>query len=527
MPLTISQFGQRIKQKYPAYQDMSDDELGQKMLAKHPQYRDMVESPSIAERASGVAEKVGGFIIPRASAAAKQIGAGLAGRQTDEAQRGIQQSQDLSRRLIERAKQETDPKEKELLLRTASEASQRIGDVAGELERGTEQAMGLEPGETPTSPIRQGVGVAGELGSMFLPLTKEARGLAAAAKLAGPAARIGEAGLSAGAQGFLRGITTPEGGIKEVAKETGKQAATSAALGAAIQTGIEGATYLSQLLRGVTGEAKEKAISLYRDTLKENKTALKAVKRQGGVDKMVKRANALKLPKTKNGMERELEKYGPVFNKKVNAALEANKAAAGKNVDMATLIKDAQDDVSFLNRPETRAEYDQAQRYLDDAMNTYGKQKASVVSVNRLRQSIDGLVGDIPFGEARGKKAAMKAFAGSLRNTVKTAVPETKPYFMKYSLMSDLLDAMMKEPKFGIVEMTGALGVGAPAALAGGPLGILGTLGGAVATKGIRSPGVKRAASQALQGVPATPALSPQQLPGLLRGLIPSATDQP
>jgi hypothetical protein len=39
---TLEQFGQTIKQKYPQYNDMSDNELGQKMLAKYPQYQDMV-----------------------------------------------------------------------------------------------------------------------------------------------------------------------------------------------------------------------------------------------------------------------------------------------------------------------------------------------------------------------------------------------------------------------------------------------------------------------------------------------------
>ena len=45
--MTIEQFGQSIKQKYPQYQDLSDAELGQKMLAKYPQYQDMIDPPKI------------------------------------------------------------------------------------------------------------------------------------------------------------------------------------------------------------------------------------------------------------------------------------------------------------------------------------------------------------------------------------------------------------------------------------------------------------------------------------------------
>lgn len=42
--LTVEQFGQRVKSKYPEYADMADAEVGQKILQKHPQYQDMVET---------------------------------------------------------------------------------------------------------------------------------------------------------------------------------------------------------------------------------------------------------------------------------------------------------------------------------------------------------------------------------------------------------------------------------------------------------------------------------------------------
>ncbi|MFZ3074069.1 MAG: hypothetical protein WA093_03000 [Minisyncoccales bacterium] len=42
MAMTIDQFGQAIKRKYPQYRDIPDAELGKKMLAKYPQYSDMV-----------------------------------------------------------------------------------------------------------------------------------------------------------------------------------------------------------------------------------------------------------------------------------------------------------------------------------------------------------------------------------------------------------------------------------------------------------------------------------------------------
>lgn len=41
--LTLEEFGQRVKTKYPEYKDMPDAELATKMLAKYPEYADMVE----------------------------------------------------------------------------------------------------------------------------------------------------------------------------------------------------------------------------------------------------------------------------------------------------------------------------------------------------------------------------------------------------------------------------------------------------------------------------------------------------
>lgn len=43
--MTIEQFGQTIKKKYPQYQDISDIEIGQKMITKYPQYQDMISQP--------------------------------------------------------------------------------------------------------------------------------------------------------------------------------------------------------------------------------------------------------------------------------------------------------------------------------------------------------------------------------------------------------------------------------------------------------------------------------------------------
>lgn len=40
--MNTAQFGQTIKQKYPQYNDLTDEEVGTRMLQKYPQYKDMV-----------------------------------------------------------------------------------------------------------------------------------------------------------------------------------------------------------------------------------------------------------------------------------------------------------------------------------------------------------------------------------------------------------------------------------------------------------------------------------------------------
>jgi len=67
MPLTTEEFGQKIKQKYPQYQDMSDSELGNKMLTKYPQYQDMVstKSQSFLGKITSIGKTATNVLVPR------------------------------------------------------------------------------------------------------------------------------------------------------------------------------------------------------------------------------------------------------------------------------------------------------------------------------------------------------------------------------------------------------------------------------------------------------------------------------
>lgn len=74
-------FAQKIKAKYPQYQDMPDEELTQKILAKYPQYQDMVSGTS---ESSGGYQTKASFVkqpeIPTEGEQEETIGQKLSGR---------------------------------------------------------------------------------------------------------------------------------------------------------------------------------------------------------------------------------------------------------------------------------------------------------------------------------------------------------------------------------------------------------------------------------------------------------------
>src|SRR5438094_9283959 len=47
--LTLQQFGQQIKAKYPDYASRSDEEIGRAMLEKYPEYHEHVQSDYVPQ----------------------------------------------------------------------------------------------------------------------------------------------------------------------------------------------------------------------------------------------------------------------------------------------------------------------------------------------------------------------------------------------------------------------------------------------------------------------------------------------
>lgn len=148
-------------------------------------------------REPGFFEKAFGFIAPRIAETTRAVGAGLGLGGIDELSESTQQARDMSRKLIEQAKQTTDPAEKKRLL----DESRRIDQEAGERFRGftgdVEKQAGIDIGEQAgISGTRRALGVAGEVATLMLPGGITKRGIGVAAKTG---AKLGaaSAGLTA------------------------------------------------------------------------------------------------------------------------------------------------------------------------------------------------------------------------------------------------------------------------------------------------------------------------------------------
>jgi len=215
--VNLEQFGQKIKAKYPEYQDMPDAELGRKMLDKYPQYRDMVtEEP---ERGTSFMGRLA-------------MGMGPVGLATPEGRETI----------AEGARTVTDvlfPRTKKFF---TEDYPAHLRDVAQTVkEEGLAGAMReqYQP-ETYLEALRMAAPAAGELGVWALPAFKARQGAGAFQKvLAG-----GKSGLVSG--GIL-GLTAPgDLTAKERLAKAGEGALAGAVTGAAITGAVEGGKALTK-----------------------------------------------------------------------------------------------------------------------------------------------------------------------------------------------------------------------------------------------------------------------------------------
>lgn len=426
------------------------------------------------------------------------------GGRTDQAGQASSEAFKQAQQLTQLAKKETNAKKKKQLLdqaRAIMEGSaqemdtfqqdlSKRQDVARisekEIERGPEQFA-----------ARRALGQSAELAALLMPFTKEARAAQAALKLGTAGQRIAQAGKVGATVGGLQGLagsTREADTLAEAGIRTAGGAAIGGATGAVMQGVFEGGKWMFDKLKD---SARQKAIDAYKNTLKQNVRDKKFYKQYGGEEKVVKDSVKYKVANTKNGVNNQLERYKPEYERIILE--EANKLEkAGTKIDIAKLYENAQ------KRVKDKLGYDeallkQANKWFEDNAQKYANQtSAKAISANRLRSNLDQKVGQILTPDAYGQDAARKAFATELRMAFKEkAGSKAKDAIQKYHLLSGLTEAMQKEPKFGLTE----------AALAGASPGTgLINLVELLLGKAVRSPGLRRSLSQQAMNISAKPA---------------------
>lgn len=111
--MNYAELGQKVKAKYPAYTDLSDDDLGRRVAAKYPEYQAQITQPGLLDQVAGVAKAV----VPQTS---KVVGEVAAYPETIKnlyalAQKDPQKASDQAMSLAKQYKGSTDKAKLELL----------------------------------------------------------------------------------------------------------------------------------------------------------------------------------------------------------------------------------------------------------------------------------------------------------------------------------------------------------------------------------------------------------------------------
>lgn len=386
--------------------------------------------------------------------------------------------------IMNRADKETDPKKKKQLMAEADmlikmdQVAQKAyeTDLAWRKGAGDIRDRDIEkPGQFV---MRRVAGQSAEIAQTALPQMLNLPSATAGQRILSAGARGATAG---GLQGVSRASIDADTGGEALGTILGG-ATVGGIAGAGIQIGVEGLTYAGNQVRKLTGKAKDKFTKLYRSTLKDNVKDKRFYDKYGGDEKVFKDSIKYELSPTKNGLNAQFEEYQPEFQDIMDETIDRmNKK--GLRMNVADAFKQVEKEVlEELSYDKTLQK--SAQNWFD--ANKHYKHMTNVLPSN-LRETYINLnhkVGDMVTQDTFGADRARKAFAQELTKRFKMfATDEGRDAIQKYWLMSGLLDAMQKEPKFGIVEFAGA---GASPGM--GAMNIVEMLG----MKALRSPGLKR-----------------------------------
>lgn len=305
---------------------------------------------------------------------------------------------------------------------------------------------------------------------------------------------------TAGAQGTAQGATV--GASKAIAEaqtpgeavqDVGVASLLGLGTGTAMQAGAEALAGTQKLFSKTADFFRKKGYEAFGNTFKQNATAQKIINQSGGPEKLAKEMIDNKIPKTKQGVQKELRNLSSKYESEVTNKLKT--LGKTRSVDVDTLIDEAiaeGNKLYSLPTPNEQRELKAYTAYLESLRGQYTGPKANLNNVNELRKSLDKTYQGIdPSKVVDGEKAANDILANKLRSSIQEKAPLTKEFFKKYSLLKKADQIFFKEPKSGIVEIAGA-GV-----LPGsGAVNVLEFLAG----KALRSPGVARSASAMVAG---------------------------
>src|SRR3990167_9155915 len=130
--MTIQELGATMKQKYPQYQDIPDDELGNRILAKYPEYQNRISRPEAPQDTRGTGEKVlsGIASITGGKKMAEAAGQLLAGDQSESL--ATQNSQIVETLITQAKKYPVGHPRRTELLKQANQTAQQYTAVADE-----------------------------------------------------------------------------------------------------------------------------------------------------------------------------------------------------------------------------------------------------------------------------------------------------------------------------------------------------------------------------------------------------------
>lgn len=229
-------------------------------------------------------DKATDFLFSRTKSVLKKaIGTVATKGNVDTAAKSAEELQKSSYELAKKAQKETDPTKKALYLKQSKELSQRASGGLEEAIGGFEQATGMDTKKTEATPTTavekikayapESIGMAGEIGSFFLPAGKITKG----AKLGKKILQGAKAGAEIGA---IQGFTDPNIELNEVGKRF-KTALVDAGFGA-ITGGLLTSAY--ELPKTIIKKSLKNAPNIIRGVFKVTPSEMRKFRKVNGMD---------------------------------------------------------------------------------------------------------------------------------------------------------------------------------------------------------------------------------------------------